>query len=372
MSSSFRFPFIRPRLPEPEEWVPYLADSYRDRRYANGGPAVVRLERELTERYGSPEHEAVAVASGTAGLVAALIALDVRGPVILPSFTFAATAHAVVSAGCEPVFCEADAATWELDPSALRSLLERVDAGAVMHVRPFGLCRDLSPIEAICADAGVPLVVDSAAALGGFDERGVAVGRSGAAEVFSLHATKVLGIGEGGLVLADPDLIGKIRRAINFGFDEHGTPLGRGLNGKLAEPAAAIGLAVLDGAPQRIERRRAHAAAWATALAGREDLTLPTRPGDSVWPTQPLLLAGGAEDLVAALAAVGVQARHYYRPALHRTPAFRSGVRLPVTESLADRMICVPVYDDASPAEIDELCSLVLGALDATRLRAAA
>jgi dTDP-4-amino-4,6-dideoxygalactose transaminase len=359
---------MRPTLPAPERWLPYLQPAYDEHWFANGGPAAKLLERRLTETNGSASREAVAVASGTAGLVATLIALGARGPVVLPSFTFAATAHAVVLAGCEPVFCEVDPLTWELDPEHLRHTVRAVDAAAVVHVRAFGLCRDLTEIEDACA--GVPLVVDSAAALRGRDERGRAAGGAGVAEVFSLHATKTVGIGEGGVVVAESSLVPAIRSAINFGFDGDGIPAGRGLNGKLAEPSAAIALAALDEADERIERRRSLAAAWAESVP----LCRVFRAGDPAWPTQPLLLPGGwsGDEFVDLLAQSGVQARRYYRPALHRTPAFRTAAHLPVTDSLAHRMVCVPVYDDAEPHEVEELTAIVAGALRAAELPVAA
>src|SRR5207248_1648525 len=141
-------------------------EAYTLKRFSNFGPVVVRLEDELTRKYGNGRR-AVLVASGTAGLVAALVALDVQGPVVVPAFTFPATAQAVLQAGCTPVFCDVAAETWELDPEALEHLLRTEKVAAVLHVRSFGFCRDLGGVEAIARRYGVPLLVDSAAALGG-------------------------------------------------------------------------------------------------------------------------------------------------------------------------------------------------------------
>lgn len=368
---SYRFPFIRPSLPAPERWVPYLEAAYDERRFANGGPAATRLEREL-EAFAGCGREAVVVSSGTAGLVAALLAAGVRGRVVLPSFTFAATAHAVRLAGCEPIFCDASLDTWELEPAAVAAALQ-AGASAVLHVRPFGLCRDLDDLEAVCDDAGVPLLVDSAAALGGRDELGHPVGAAGAAEIFSLHATKSVGIGEGGVVLASPELAARIRRAINFSFDADGDVVGVGLNGKLSEVAAAVGLAVLEDAPAAIEHRRAAAAAWTCALEGQPGRT-PARPGEPAWQTFPYLLPAGvdADAFTARLGARGLQVRRYYSPALHRTTAFAADTLLPATDELARRMVCLPIYPDQTGAETRELVALVLAELSALALPVAA
>jgi dTDP-4-amino-4,6-dideoxygalactose transaminase len=353
---SHRYPFIRPELPEPERWLPYLQPAYDQRRFANGGPAATLLERRIAADYGAGR-EAVLVSSGTAGLLGALLALELRGSrVALPSFTFAASAHAVRLAGCEPVFCEVSPLTWELEPDALA----RLDVDAVLHVRPFGLHRDLGAIEDVCAEKRIPLVVDSAAALGS------AAGDAGTAEVFSLHATKSLGVGEGGVVLADAPLAARIRRAINFGFDERGSVAGDGLNGKMSELPAAVGLAVLDRAPAALAARRNAAAIWADAVGALHE------PGNPAWQTFPLLLDEGrdADAFVRALGRRGLQARRYYSPALHRTPAFASAVHLPVTDALAARMVCLPIYEDATGDDTRAMARLVLDELAGVRMAA--
>jgi dTDP-4-amino-4,6-dideoxygalactose transaminase len=368
VSEKFRFPFIRPSLPAPERWVPYLDESYGQRRFANGGPLATRLESEL-EALAGCGREAVAVASGTAGLVAALLALDVRGRVALPSFTFPATAQAVRLAGCEPLFCEVSRETWELDPAAVAAALAD-GAAAVLHVRAFGLCRDLDPLDRLCRDARVPLVVDSAAALGGRDERARPVGAAGAAEVFSLHATKSLGIGEGGVVFAEPELAARIRRTINFGLTDDGDVAGVGLNGKLSEFAAAVGLAVVEDAPAAIGARASAAAAWSGILGARG----PARPGRPAWQTFPLLVPAQVDGdaFAESLARRGLQARRYYRPALHRTTAFAADVELPLTDELARRMVCLPIYVDQTGLETREMAQIVLDELSAVGLPVAA
>ena len=235
---------VRPCVPPPVEWLPWLEESYRARWFTNGGPLVARLEAALTQKYGAGRRRAVLVSSGTAGLVATLLALEIRGKVVVPAYTFPATAHAIAQAGCEPLLCDVSPDTWELCPSALRTLLQRERVAAVMHVRAYGFCRSLDDIEMLAAEAGVPLIVDAAAALGGSEPGGVFAGQRGCAEVFSLHATKVFAVGEGGLVMASPAIEPRIRRAINFGFENHEV-CAPGLNGKLSELHAAVGLAML-------------------------------------------------------------------------------------------------------------------------------
>jgi dTDP-4-amino-4,6-dideoxygalactose transaminase len=356
-----RFPFIRPNVPAPEEWLPDLAASYEAGWFSNRGPALQAFEHELAERFGRPS---TAVANATVGLTAVLLALDLRGRVVLPAFTFPATACAVDLAGCEPVFCEVDQETWELDPAALQDALVG-GAAAVIHVRAFGLCRDLSAIEDVCAAAEVPLVVDSAAGLGGRTAAGDLIGHAGVCEVFSLHATKPFAVGEGGAVLGDAEVIEAVRQASNFGLAD-GDVVGRGLNAKMDEFAASRSRAMLRRLDAEIEGRARHAAAYREGL----DPALvahPVDPGAPPWQTYPvrLLDADVRPALLDELTARGIEARAYYAPALHESSAFRTAVRLPVSELLSRAMICLPNYGNATEAEIVELTGLIAESLAA-------
>ncbi len=356
-----RFPFIRPGVPAPEEWLPDLADSYEAGWYSNRGPALQAFEADVAERFGRP---ATAVANATVGLTAVLLALDVRGRVVLPSFTFPATACAVDLSGCEPVFCEVDAETWELDPAALKEALDS-DVAAVIHVRAFGLCRDLAEVEDVCAAAGVPLIVDSAAGLGGRTAAGDEIGHAGVCEVFSLHATKPFAVGEGGAVLGDADVIDGVRRTSNFGLAD-GDVVGRGLNAKMDEFAAARSRAMLRRLDAEIEGRARHAAAYREGL-DHPLVAHPVDPGSPPWQTYPVQLRDPdvRPALIDELTARGVEVRAYYAPALHESSAFRANVRLPVSERLTRSMVCLPNYGNATDDEIAELTGLIAESLDA-------
>jgi dTDP-4-amino-4,6-dideoxygalactose transaminase len=360
-AAGVRFPFIRASVPPPEEWLPDLEHSYETGWFSNRGPALQAFEQELAERFGRP---ATAVANATVGLTAVLLALDVRGRVVLPAFTFPATACAVQLAGCELVFCDADEETWELNPAALKETLAG-GAAAVVHVRAFGLCRDLSDVADVCAAAGVPLVVDSAAGLGGRTAAGDEIGHAGVCEVFSLHATKPFAVGEGGVVLGDADVIDGARRASNFGLAD-GDVVGRGLNAKMDEFAASRARAMLRRLDAEIEGRARHAAAYRGVL-DHALVAHPVDPGAPPWQTYPVRLLDSSprSALLDELAARGIEARAYYAPALHESSAFRSPVRLPVSERLSRSIVCLPNYGNATEDEIAELTGLIAESLDA-------
>jgi dTDP-4-amino-4,6-dideoxygalactose transaminase len=349
-----RFPFLRPILPSPDQWTPYLQPAYAAGRYTNFGPVNELFERRLEKFAGVPDRRAVACASGTAGLAAALMGLGVQGQVAMPSFTFPATLHSVLIAGCRPVLCDVDARTWELSADIVESALARYEIRAVVHVRAFGFCRDLQPIAHVCERAGIPLIVDAAAALGGSISPGVAVGGQGTAEVFSLHATKVVGIGEGGAIFCQPGDAARFTQSLNFGLGASG--FSRALNGKLSEFAAAVGLAVLDSAAEAIAARSPVARRYLDFFGAVDGITLPENPGLPTWQCFPVLLPDGAQPAAFLESARrrGLELRRYYRPALH--PA-------PVSEALADRMVCFPIYPamrEQEQAEILEITRAVL------------
>ena len=359
------YPFIRPTIPDPEAWLELLAPAYEERRFSNFGPVATRLEHELEQRYASPERSVVLVSSGTAGLVAALLALEVRGAVAMPSFTFPATASAVALAGCKPLFVDVSPQTWELDLARLERTVERHRVGAILHVRTLGLCHPLDDLEQLARAAGVPLVIDAAASLGGRDENGVWVGGSGDAEVFSMHATKVFGVGEGGAVFVPKPLAERVRRTINFGFAD-GVPETLGFNGKLSEVHAAIGLAVLERMDGFLERRSEIAAGYRAGVAEVPGLEHPPNAGMPPWQTYPVALPSDADAVVRRLVAAGVGARRYYTPPLHRTRPFAADVRLPRTDDLSARMVCLPVYSDMTDRELEDITMIVNGVLAQT------
>lgn len=350
--------FIRPTVPRPEEWLPFLEASYEAHYFSNGGPCIRQLEQDLAARFAPPDREAILVSSCTAGITAALLSLGVQGPVVVPAFTFPATIQALLAANCTPVFCDVSPATWELDPRSLETVLRTHLAKAILHVRTFGFCQDLDPIEAIAATHNLPLVIDAAAALGGRLPTGQYAGGQGALEVFSLHATKVFGIGEGGVVFAPRGIVAdRIRCTINFGLQD-GMVAGPGLNGKLSEFAAAVGLAVLGKIDNFIAHRTSIVNHYRSQLGARVFDGLPGKVGAPPWQTFPILLDRrqtglSTAQVVANCRAQGVEIRRYYHPALHSQGYFFEHTSLPCTETLSENMVCLPVYSNMTTEEND-------------------
>jgi len=360
-----RIPFVRPRLPLPAAWAWRLEESYKQHWFSNFGPVHAHLEAEIRKDFCPDGRDVTLASSCTIGLAAALIALDVQGRVAIPSFTFPATAQAVRMAGCQPAYIDADARDWHISPEHLSRELALGDISAVIAVRVFGFCLDLSHLESLCRKYSVPLIIDSAAALPGQINPSQVVGGQGDVEVFSLHATKVFAIGEGGALMSDPSLRPALRRALNFGICD-GRLQPRGLNGKLPEVSCAIGLEVLGRIQAEVQSRRT-IANWYQELFHELPVVQPGNwAGSPPWQTYPVLMPSSetAARVTADAKANGIELRRYYSPALHRAYALSPdpSLSLPITDRLAGGMVCFPILSDMSADErlrLERLCGRI-------------
>jgi dTDP-4-amino-4,6-dideoxygalactose transaminase len=359
--------FIRPTIPEPQHWVPYLEQSYAAKYFSNFGPLATLLEQRLCSVYDS-RRVAVGVANATAGLTACLHALGKQGKVVIPSFTFAATAQSVLLAGSEPVFCDVNEDTWLLDPEELERIILKEKPVAIMPVRSFGMYHDCSALAGLAKEYHIPLVLDSAPAFGGDLQSAMRrfPGEEETFEVFSFHATKVFGIGEGGVVFCPPVFEERFRRAVNFGL--HGPDVvAVGGNAKLSEFNAAVALAMLDVLAPCVERRKSIARGYREALIEVSGVTHVWPETLSPWQTCPVLLRQGVDVdfVVSETAARGLELRRYYHLPLHQTTGLRcyADGRLPVSEDLSERIVCLPVYSDMRDEEQAEILSIFLDVL---------
>lgn len=364
-----RVRFQRPSFPSSEAIEHHFARSRNRRWYSNGGPCLEQLVAQLQERTGC----AVApVANATLGLVVAVSALRRGRPGtegLVPSFTFAAAAQALVWNGLQPVFVDVDPAHWHLCPDALRSALaeRRGSVSVVIAGSSFGTpppAGTLAAWEHACRDAGVPLLVDSAAGFGAANEHGLPVGAQGDVEVVSFHATKPFAIGEGGAVFSrNPELIADISRIANFAFDDERLPDSPwGINAKLDELHAATALAVLDVFDEGLAARRGSAAQLLALLT--PDLTPQHGHERGTFQFVPLLAAHSSRrDEVLRQAEGAVELRTYYQP-LHRARGFSGAPhagRLDVTEDLAARVLSLPMFEDMTDEEMKTIAGVVSG-----------
>lgn len=353
-----RIPFLKASLPRIEAWQDHLQTAYDQSWFSNFGTLERRFAAQCATTFARSGYEVVTVTNATSGLTAALIGLGVKGRVLIPSFTFAGTLHAVKAAGCTPYLADVDPMTSELSLGELDKALERGGIHAVMPVRAFGFVRDQSALVARCKDHGIPVIFDSAAAFGAPGLHGAVGSAGGEIEVFSLHATKTVAVGEGGLVFAPSEIAERIRQATNFGFQPD-RRFGDGGNMKLDEVRAAIGLAALEQAPGIIARRAELAAEYGALFAKQNKVAAaPTDPGPTPWQSYPVCFANTElrSAAIGELAKDGIETRAYYAPSLSQAYL---GARLegqgetPVSDDLADRMLCLPLYHQMSQNESD-------------------
>jgi dTDP-4-amino-4,6-dideoxygalactose transaminase len=361
----YRFPLIRPAVPEPESWLPFLRDSYEHQWFSNFGPAVHRLETEFGQAFGESDDVFVLTSSATSGLAACLIAAGVTGPVLVPAFTFPATFAAVRMAGAEPLLVDVDPITWSCDPNALQQGLKQTGARAAVLVAPFGITQNFTAHVAQCEAAEAETIIDNAGGLGG-GPRGRRALRGNAMEVYSLHATKPFAAGEGGAIQAGRDWAARLRSAINFGlpWQPGGTP-SWGINGKMPEVTAAIGLATLAGYAEALRTRQMQAARYCELIGRFNRVVIHRGIADAPWQVFPCLLPNpqAASDFVDAAARQGLEVRRYYQPSLADWGGLRALDDCPTARDLASRMVCLPVYPATSDGEIECLHEVVAAAL---------
>jgi len=369
--------FVRPSVPDLDRVVARFAPSY-ERGMLTNGPLVRELEDQAAQRLGVAH--VVAVSSCTAGLMLVLRALAPDGPVVLPSFTFSASAHAVAWNGLEPRFVECDPASFQVDPAAVTS---RIDgAGAVLATHIFGAPCAVEALGDITTGAGIPLVFDAAHAFGARRaER--PIGGFGSAEVFSLSPTKVVVAGEGGVVAtADPALAESVRIGRDYGNPGDYDTRFVGLNARLSELHAAVGLESLAGLDARLAQRRRVVERYRRGLAELPGVAAQRVDAHDASTYKDFTVAidegsfGLPRDLVVdALRADGIDTRCYFSPPVHRQQSYRdlAPYHLPVTDAVASRVVSLPIYATLADEQID-IVTTVLGSLHrhADEVRAAA
>jgi len=355
-------PFVRPATPPLERVTARLEPSW-DRGMLPNGPLVRQLEEAVSARLGVSH--VVAVASCTSGLMLTIRAVAPRGPVVMPAFTFSASAHAVAWCGVEPRFAECDPATFQLD---LTDAAGRLDgAGGVLATHVFGApCRP-EQVEQLAATPGLPVVFDAAHGFGA-TRAGRPLGGFGVAEVFSLTPTKPLVAGEGGLVTTDDDEIADLVR-IGRDYGNPGDYDTRfvGLNARMSELHAAVALESLADFDRHLATRRAIAARYAAGIAEIPGLRIQRVDEDDASTWKDFTLAVGddygvsRDALRASLAAEGVDTRCYFDPPVHRQQAYATSATepLPVTEDTARRALSLPIYPSLTRPTVDGILELL-------------
>jgi dTDP-4-amino-4,6-dideoxygalactose transaminase len=349
--------------------MPWLRQIDESRWYSNFGPLEKLFRHRLGTLAGLDVDHVALFSSGTAAIAVALRALVPKtgGLCVCPSWTHVGTASAIVAAGLRPHFVDCDARTWAIDPALLGTQLDLAEVSAVIPVSPFGAQIDYAAWDAFSHETRIPVVVDGAAAFDQFVHfgRNVIWGRTPV--IVSLHATKVFGVGEGGLLLSrDAEFIGLTQQLSNFGIFEDKPIDDAFANAKMSEYSAAVGLAFFDIWDERRSRLLMHGSELRCRLESAGALVGPGFAEQFVSSTCMVSVPNvSVDDLERTLTGLGIGVRRWWRRGVHRMPSFASYSKsaLPITETIAERYLGVPFYPDMNEAVLGRIVDAVKAAI---------
>lgn len=337
----------RPNIGKREQFLGLVDQVFANQWLTNNGPLVQELEQRVAALHGV--RHCIAMCNGTIALEIAIRALGLEGEVIVPSYTFIATAHALHWQAITPVFADIDPVTHNLDPAAVRRMVTPRTTG-IIGVHLWGRPAPVEALQAVADEHGLQLMFDAAHAFG-CSHNGRKIGCFGRCEVLSFHATKVFNTFEGGAVLTNDDALAETMRLMrNFGFSGYDNVIHPGTNGKMPEINAAMGLVNLDALPGFVEQNRRNHAAYKAALDGVEGVRiLDYDPADA--PNYHYIVvevpAQRRDAIISALHAENILARKYFWPGCHKMKPFRNlfphaGLMLANTGVVADAVVVLP------------------------------
>jgi dTDP-4-amino-4,6-dideoxygalactose transaminase len=360
----------QPNLPDLDEVLPYLKNIWKNKVLTNGGPYHQELETELEKYLGVP---AVSLfCNGTIALITALQALDIKGEVITTPYSFVATSHALKWNDIEPVFVDIDPRTFNIDPAKIEAAITP-KTSAILAVHCYGVPCDVDAIEKIAKKHNLKVIYDAAHAFGVDCHCGTSVLNHGDLSVLSFHATKVFNTFEGGAVVSpskdDKKYIDQLK---NFGFVDELTVVTAGINGKMCELNAVMGLLQLKVVDAAIAQRQLIDQKYRDAFKGVSgikcmDLSFQLKPNYSYFP---ILISKSfplsRDELYDALKKENIYSRRYFYPLISDFPMYKdlpsaSPDNLLVAKRVASEVLCLPIYPDLQMDEQQRVINLILG-----------
>jgi dTDP-4-amino-4,6-dideoxygalactose transaminase len=358
----------RPNIGDRTRLMERISDILDRRWLTNDGPYVRAFERCIADYVGV--RECVVTCNGTIALEILIRAVGMGGEVIVPSFTFVATAHALQWQEIKPVFCDIDPLTHTLDPARVEELITP-NTGGIISVHLWGRVCDVDALQAIADRHGLPLIYDASHAFG-CSRGGRTVGSFGRAETFSFHATKFLNSFEGGAIVTDDaELAEKMRLMRNFGFEGKDNVVHLGINGKMSEVSAAMGLTSFEAMDEFIEANRRNYECYRKTLGCIPGVRLLDFPAGERCNYQYIVVEAdehelglSRDQLVRVLEAENVLARRYFTPGAHLMEPYRSfqpqaGLVLPETRRLSSRVMTLPNGQSVSEDDIRRIAGIV-------------
>lgn len=357
----------QPYLPPLAEFLPYLEQIWASKILTNNGAFHAQLEAALQDYLGV-EHISL-FANGTMALMTALLALDVHGEVITTPYSFVATSHALLWNNLTPVFVDIEDGGFNLDPAKIEAAITE-HTSAIMPVHCYAYPCDVEAIQKLADRYHLKVIYDAAHAFG-VQHRGQSLLRFGDASVLSFHATKVFNTFEGGAIISpNAELKRKIDHLKNFGFEDEVSILCAGINGKMSEVNAALGVLMLDYVEDILAKRRAIAAKYRALLAkirGIRTFSLPPETSENAayFPILVLDEFGTSRDaLYEFLKQHQIFSRRYFYPLISNFAMYRHlpsapADNLPRANWTAERVLCLPIYPDLALEKVEEICALI-------------
>jgi len=358
----------RPNIGNKQLLFERIDDMLSRRWLSNGGPFVQELEHRIEKLLGV--QYCIATCNGTMALQIAARALGLEGEVIVPSFTFVATAHALSWIGLTPVFCDVDRLTHQINPTEVEQSLSPQTSG-IIGVHLWGRACNTESLEQISKRYGLELMFDAAHAFN-CSHKGQMIGNFGKLEVLSFHATKFFNTFEGGAIVTnDISIAEKARLMRDFGFLATDTVVSVGTNGKMTEVAAAMGLTGLESINQIIETNFYNYKEYKAALSDIPGISILSYDETDknnfhyiILEIEEKVFGMNRDQLLQILNAEKIMVRRYFYPGCHRCEPYRSspnyrGIRMPVTELLSDRVLALPNGTALGHGDVGKICDLI-------------
>jgi dTDP-4-amino-4,6-dideoxygalactose transaminase len=358
----------RPNIGDRAQLIKRLDDMLDRRWFSNNGPFVQEFEERIADYLGIKH--CIAMCNGTIALEIACRAIGLSGEVIIPAFTFIATAHALQWQEITPVFCDIDPKTHNIDPELIERMITPRTTG-ILGVHLWGRPCNIQALEKIAAKRNLRLIFDASHAFGS-SYRGKMIGNFGNAEVFSFHATKFINTFEGGAIATNDDEIArKMRLMKNFGFSGYDSVIYIGTNGKMNEAAAAMGLTSLESIDDFIAINYRNYKEYLNELNGVPGIQMACYNEKEKNNFQYIILeieehtTGICRDkLIEIMHAENILARRYFYPGCHQMEPYRSffphaRLMLPESECLSKKVMSLPTGNTVSQKEIKDICHIV-------------
>ena len=358
----------RPNIGDRERLLSRINELLDRKWLTNNGPFVQEFEQKIAELAGVKH--CIAICNATVALEIAIRAAELKGEVIVPSFTFIATAHALQWQEITPVFCDVDPRTHNLDPRRVEELITPRTTG-IIGVHVWGRACAVDALEDIANRHNLKLLFDAAHAFC-CSYNGRMIGNFGNAEIFSFHATKFFNTFEGGAIVTNDDaLAARIRLMKNFGFAGYDNVIYLGTNGKMSEISAAMGLTGLESLDEFIAANYRNYVAYRAGLQDIPGIQLITYNETERCNYQYMIVEVDEAEarisrdiLVRVLQAENILARRYFYPGCHQMEPYRSyfphaGLLLPETEKLTQRVMSLPTGTAVGPDDIGRICQII-------------